>query len=663
MLEELPGLGPKTKQALEHLGITSLEDLIEYYPYRYELIKRSDMNTILENEDIIMDGIVENVPRVVYFKKHMERMNFMMQLNDRVVEVTIFNRGYLKKELEPGTEITVFGKWKPKHNQILATNIRFGLLEEEKIECVYHLTSRITNQKLSIWIKEALTKVTPRRSVIPEIVEEKYHFLSKEESIKEIHEPTSSLHLKKARVRLKYEELFEFLYKMTVLKEERKKELGFKRKIDITKVNDLINSLPFALTEDQMKAVEEIKIDLESPYRMNRLIQGDVGSGKTVLAFISCYMNYLNGYQTAFMAPTEILATQHYETAKRLLEPLGLNISLLVGKLKAKEKREIYEQIKDGTIDFVIGTHALISDQVTYQNLGLVITDEQHRFGVQQRRSLKNKGATPDILYMSATPIPRTYALTIYGDMDVSNIKTRPMGRKEIITTLKHTKEMKSVLTEMLKELRLGHQIYVIAPLIEENEESSSASLETMEKNMQKAFGKFYQIGVLHGKQDASTKDEMMNAFKKNDIQILISTTVIEVGVDVPNATMIVIFNAERFGLSQLHQLRGRVGRNDLQSYCILVSNYDKERLQILTKGSDGFKISEEDFRLRGSGDFFGMRQSGDMAFKVADICKDYAIMKHAKEDAENFIKSKQYVNKEEENYFETMKKEIINLD
>lgn len=663
MLEELSGLGPKTKEALERLGITSLEELIEYYPYRYELIKRSNMNEIKDNDTIIIDGVVETLPRVVFFKKHMNRMNFQMRLEDRIVEVVIFNRAYLKKDITPGSELTVFGKWNQKQNQIVATNLRFGLLMEEKIECVYHLVERITNQKLSLWIEEAISKVKPKRSILPKFIEEKYHFLSKEESIKEIHHPTSSVRLKKARVRFKYEELFEFLFKMTVLKEERKKDIGFSRHIDKKQVEQFMNSLSFSLTEDQKKAVDDILNDLENQYRMNRLIQGDVGSGKTILAFIASYMNFLSGYQTAFMAPTEILATQHYLQAKKLLEPFGVHVVLLTGKLKMSEKKKLYEEIKNGNAHLIIGTHALISEQVHYQNLGLVITDEQHRFGVQQRKGLKNKGATPDILYMSATPIPRTYALTIYGDMDVSSIKTRPIGRKPILTELKKESDIKDVLSVMLRELKQGHQVYVIAPLIEEDEETNKNSVETMEKNMRKAFGRFYKIGVLHGKQDAKTKEEMMHQFQQNEIQILISTTVIEVGVDVSNATMMVIFDAERFGLSQLHQLRGRVGRNDLQSYCILVSNYDKERLQILTKETDGFKISEEDFRLRGSGDFFGVRQSGDMSFKLADICKDYAILKHAKEDAETFIHSKQYVNKEEETFFESMKEQIVSLD
>ena len=663
MLETLTGIGPKTKQALSHLGIYTLEDFIEYYPYRYELVRRTNMEEAKEDDSVIIDGTVTNIPRVVYFKKHMERMNFRIQANDRWIDIVIFNRSYLKKNLTPGTEITVFGKWKPKKNQIVASQLQFGKLEKEYVESIYHLTSKITNKKMTQWIQEALKIAKPRPSFIPKTMEEKYHFPTKEESVLEIHHPTSTVKLKKARTRLKYEELFMFFYKMTLLREVRKKETGLQRKIPQEKVQEMITHLPFSLTIDQQQAVQDIRYDLESSSRMNRLIQGDVGSGKTILAFIASYMNYLSGYQTAFMAPTEILATQHYQKAKELLEPYHMSVALLTGKIKASEKKQIQKDISEGKIDLVIGTHALISEKVIYHNLGLVITDEQHRFGVQQRRELKNKGLTPDILYMSATPIPRTYALTIYGDMEVSNIKTRPMGRKEIETLLFSEKQLKEVLTRMYTELQKGHQVYVVAPLIEENEESDTKAVDTMYENMQKAFGKRYTIGMLHGKQDGNTKEKMMDEFQQNKIQILISTTVIEVGVDVANATMIVIFNAERFGLSQLHQLRGRVGRNELQSYCLLVSNYDKERLQILTKVSDGFQISEEDFRLRGSGDFFGVRQSGDMSFQLADIYKDFSILKHAKEDAELFRKNKAYFDSEEANRFTEFEKSIVHLD
>ena len=370
---------------------------------------------------------------------------------------------------------------------------------------------------------------------------------------------------------------------------------------------------------------------------MNRLLQGDVGSGKTIVAIISMYINYLSGYQSALMAPTEVLAIQHYENVTKIFKDYNIKVGLLTGNLKTKEKKEIHNKLSNGEIDIIIGTHALITEDVNYYNLGLVITDEQHRFGVNQRSNLRNKGVTPDILYMSATPIPRTYALTIYGDMDISNIKTMPKGRKEIITLLKNEKEIKDVLSLMFEELKNNHQIYVISPLIEESDKIDLENVQDLEEKMNKAFGKFYKIGVLHGKMNSQEKDKIMTKFKNNEIQILISTTVIEVGVDVPNATMMVIFDSFRFGLSTLHQLRGRVGRSDLQSYCILISNKETERLSILTQTNDGFVISEEDFKLRGSGDIFGVRQSGDMVFGIADIKRDFNILIKAKDDSLEF--------------------------
>ena len=475
---------------------------------------------------------------------------------------------------------------------------------------------------------------------LPLSLKEKYHFDELENCIINMHNPIDENKLKRSLIRMKYEELFLFMLKMNYLKNNKNK-IGLTRNVDYKDVSEFIDNLSFDLTTDQLKAVEDIYKDLNSKYRMNRLLQGDVGSGKTIVAIISMYINYLSGYQSALMAPTEILAIQHYENIKELFGNYNINVGLLTGKLKAKEKRELLKDLKDGNIDMIVGTQALISNDVEYKNLGLVITDEQHRFGVNQRGNLKNKGITPDILYMSATPIPRTYALTLYGDMDISNIKTIPSGKKDIITFVKKESEMKDVLTSMLNELKASHQIYVISPLIEESDKSDLENIHELKEKMNKAFGKYYKIGVLHGKMTNSEKEEIMNSFKNNEIQILISTTVVEVGIDVKNATMIVIWDAFKYGLSTLHQLRGRVGRNDLQSYCILISNRETERLNILTKTCDGFKISEEDFLLRGSGDLFGIKQSGDMVFKVADLKKDYKILLKAKEDSEKFLINK----------------------
>ena len=399
--------------------------------------------------------------------------------------------------------------------------------------------------------------------------------------------------------------------------------------------------IPFELTSDQINTINEIKNDFNSSSRMNRIIQGDVGSGKTIVAIASMYLNYLSGYQSALMAPTEILAIQHYNNVKDLFKDTGINVELLVGSQTKKEKQSIYKELENGNINIVIGTHALIQEEVKYKNLGLVITDEQHRFGVNQRALLNNKGIMPDVLYMSATPIPRTYALTIYGDMDVSIIKQMPKGRIPVKTYVKNSSEIKDVLELMYEELKQNHQIYVIAPLIEESDNSDLTNVVELKDKMNLAFGSRYRIDIVHGKMATMAKDLIMSEFKQNKIQILISTTVIEVGVDVPNASMIVIFDANRFGLSTLHQLRGRVGRGSIASKCVLISNSDTKRLEIMAKTSDGFEISEEDFKLRGHGDLFGTKQSGDMSFKIANIKNDYKILIQAKNDSSEYLNDK----------------------
>ncbi len=443
-------------------------------------------------------------------------------------------------------------------------------------------------------------------------------------------------------IRLKYEELFEFTFKINYLKEQNKKNaVGIKRECNKMELDKVIKKLPFKLTDDQIKALDEIIDDLSSDHKMNRLLQGDVGSGKTIVAFLAMYYNSICGYQSALMAPTEILAIQHYNNIKEVFKDLNIEIALLTGSISKKEKQDIYKRLESGEISVVIGTHALIQEDVKYGNLGLVITDEQHRFGVNQRANLKNKGIAVDVLYMSATPIPRTYALTIYGDMDISTIKQLPSGRKPVKTVVKSEKEMKDVLTSMHEELKNNHQIYVIAPLIEQSDNSDMTNVYNLRDKMNLAFGSKYNIDIVHGKMKPEAKELIMGEFKQNKINILISTTVIEVGVDVENATMIVIFDAERFGLSTLHQLRGRVGRNKFESKCILISNTEKERLKIMETTYDGFEISEQDFKLRGAGDLFGVKQSGDMSFKIANLKSDYKILVQAKKDSLEFLKCK----------------------
>lgn len=645
-LAKIKGIGPKTIDLFNKLGITTSDALISYYPYRYNFIKRSDLSMSNQNDDVIVDGVVENNPSVYHFNRRMDKMSFRINTGSMLLNAVIYNRGFLKSKLKPNTMITIFGKYDKLHNTIITSELRFGPLPEvEVIEPVYHTTYGLSSHQLKNYIDLGLKEQWQTINYIPNELVDKYNLQNKTESIKVVHNPIDANQLKLAQTTLKYEELFLFMLKINYLKANNPDKLGLPRDVDYKLVQTFIKTLPFELTTDQLSSIKDIYSDLVYPKRMNRLLQGDVGSGKTIVAIISLYINFLGGYQGALMAPTDILANQHYNNIKEIFKDYSIRVGLLTGKLKAAEKRVLIDQLKNGEIDIIIGTHALISDDVIYKNLGLVITDEQHRFGVSQRSNLKNKGHMPDILYMSATPIPRTYALTLYGDMDISNIKTMPKGRKDILTYLKKTTDITEILAMMYQELQSKHQVYVIAPLIEESDKIDLENIQDLEGKMQKAFGKLYKIAVLHGRMDNTEKEDIMTKFKHNEINILISTTVIEVGIDVPNATMIVIFDSFRFGLSTIHQLRGRVGRSELQSYCILISDKEAERLNILTVTNDGFKISEEDFRLRGSGDLFGVRQSGDMSFQIADIRQDFSLLLKAKEDSETYVNNQAYIN------------------
>ena len=644
-LKDIKGVGPRALTLLSKIGINTVDDLVTHYPFRYEFLVRGNLEETNDGDHIIIDGKIESSPILVRFKAGLNKMNFRLVTASGVVGVSIFNRAFLKSQLTVGTTVTVIGKFDKPKNVITASEIKMESLSNKvKIEPVYHLTSGLTNKNMALYINMALLSQSKEiHDSIPLKYQEKYNFSNKRMALNIVHNPPSKEKLKEAMIRLKYEELFEFMFKINYLKEENKKvNSGIEREIDESKVNEFISHLPYELTKDQNTAVNTIIKDLKSKSRMNRLLQGDVGSGKTIVSFIAMYANYLSGYQSALMAPTEILATQHFSNLKDIFANYNLNMALLTGSTPKKEKDLIYEELKNGDIDIIVGTHALIQEDVTYHNLGLVITDEQHRFGVNQRANLQNKGQKPDTLYMSATPIPRTYALTIYGDMDVSTIKTRPKGRKKIKTVVKTNKEIKDVLEMMYEELKQGHQIYVIAPLIEESENSDLTNVNDLKEKMTLAFGSKYKIDLVHGKMASAAKELIMNEFLQNKVQILISTTVIEVGVDVPNATMMVIFNAERFGLSTLHQLRGRVGRSELQSSCILISDNDTKRLEIMESTNDGFEISEEDFKLRGHGDLFGTKQSGDMTFKIADLKADYKILLQAREDSLEYLLDKE---------------------
>ena len=644
-LKDVKGIGPKALSLLNKININSIEDLVTHYPFRYDILERCDLSKTGDGERITIDGKVESVPILMRFKAGLNKMNFRLVTQSGVVGVSIFNRAFLKSQLSVGTGVTVIGKLDKNKNVITANDIKIGILTNKvKIEPVYHCTSGITNKNMSTYINMALLMYGKDiNDYIPETYRDKYSFVNKKTALNIIHNPSTAEKLKEVTIRLKYEELFEFMFKINYLKQEnKKKNNGLVRKIDRDKLNEFIKKIPFKLTDDQLNAIDEIVNDLEAPNRMNRLLQGDVGSGKTVVAFTGMFANYLCGYQSALMAPTEILATQHYNNLVEFLKDTDVNIALLTGSIPKKEKNEIYENLKNGTINMIIGTHALIQDEVEYNNLGLVITDEQHRFGVHQRANLQNKGVKPDVLFMSATPIPRTYALTIFGDMDVSTIKQRPKGRQKIDTYVKKNSEIKDVLEMMFKELKAGHQVYVIAPLIEESENSDLTNVNDLKDKMTMAFGNHYKIDIVHGKMASGAKDLIMNQFKNNEVQILISTTVVEVGVDVPNATTMAIFDADRFGLSTLHQLRGRVGRGTSKSQCILISDSDAERLKIMEREDDGFVISEEDFKFRGQGDLFGTKQSGDMTFKIANIKNDYKILLQAKKDSKEYLLDKE---------------------
>ena len=642
-IKEVKGIGPKSEMLLNKLNINTVLDLVTHYPFRYDFIKRSDLRNLIDDK-VIIDGKIDCVPILIRLKGNLNKMNLRLITSDgMVVGVSIFNRAFLKNQLEVGSNVTVLGKYDKTKNIITASEIRMGLLpKDEKIEPVYHGTAGLTSKSIATYINNALMQYGNEiPDFLPRYLIERYDFLNKKTSLNIIHNPSTKEKLKQAMIRLKYEELFVYMMKINFLKMKHKSEDNvIKKEYDEDKLNKLIKSLPYNLTEDQNKVLNEILKDIKSKRRMNRLLQGDVGSGKTVISILALYANYLSGYQGALMVPTEILALQHFNTVKSLLKDTDIKVELLVGSLTKKEKTSIHERLLNNEIDIVIGTHALIQEDVLYNNLGLVVTDEQHRFGVLQRTKLQNKGNMPDVLYMSATPIPRTYALTIYGDMDISTIMSLPSGRKPIKTYLKGTSDMKEVLNMMYNELLNNHQIYVIAPLIEDSEILDLTTVEELKDKMNLAFGKKYNIDVLHGKLKQQDKDKIMNKFINNETQILISTTVIEVGVDVENATMIVIFDANRFGLSTLHQLRGRVGRSNLQSSCILISDVDAKRLEVMTKTNDGFEISEEDFKLRGHGDLFGTKQSGDMTFKIANIKDDYKILLQAKKDSLEFIEN-----------------------
>lgn len=637
-LEKLDKIGPKTAKTLNNLGIYNAEDLIRNYPYRFLIFAKRDINNPKYYDEFVSDGIVESMTTLNFFRGKMNRLTFRCNVQNKIVKVVIFNRAFLKPNIIIGKEVTIIGKYDPKKETIVATNIRLGNLNKVEIEPVYHLCKGITSKQMNSFIKKALCVVKENNNIPKELIS-KYNLMSEDEAVRIIHNPKDENSLKTALKTLKYEEIFTYMKNIKLLKKKNEIHKNvYKKEVSLNMVHYFINSLPFKLTIDQEKIVFKMLDEICGDTLMNRLLQGDVGSGKTIVAFIISYALYTGGYQTAFMAPTEVLARQHYKNACDLFKDTNFKVGLLTGKMTLKEKRKVYEKIEKNEIDMLIGTHALISDKVVWNNLGLVITDEQHRFGVNQRQTLKNKGLNVEVLMMSATPIPRTYALTIYGDTDTSSIKTKPSGRIPVITKVKKEDEIKDVLEGIYKALKNQNQVYVIAPMIEENYDSNYANVYDLKHKFNLAF-KNYNVEVLHGKMTNEEKEKVMDEYAKGNIDILISTTVIEVGVDVKNATVMVIFDADRFGLSTLHQLRGRVGRNSLQSYCYLVSDKDTKRLKIMEEENDGYKISEADFKLRGQGDLFGSRQSGALSFKLSDVRKDYDLLVKVRDDVNELVK------------------------
>lgn len=628
---------------LNTMNIYSIRDLVLHFPYRYESIEETPL---IDNEKVVIEGVLIDEPKV-FFKGRLSRLSFQVLYHQEVYKVTLFNRHFLKKNMVKEMPLTIIGKYNSKTKSITASDLLLKPLSEASgITPIYSLKEGITQKSFQGYVKKALTFYSGHiQDEVPSALLIKHHLIHKELALNLIHFPSNNQDVKEALRYLKYEEFLRFQLTMQYIKLSRKDNLGIKKEFDINKLNEFIQQLPFKLTLDQQKAIDEVINDLQKEIMMYRFVQGDVGSGKTVVGAVGLYANYLAGYQGAMMAPTEILANQHFQSLSKLFKDTNIKIALLTGHLSNKEKQIIYTGLETGSINIVIGTHALFQEKVVYQNLGLVITDEQHRFGVNQRKALKEKGKQVDFMVMSATPIPRTLAISLYGDMDVSTIKTMPSGRKPVITEVYKTHSMKPILARLKEYLASGGQCYVVCPLVEESEVIDSRDATSIYQGMKAYFKEQYQIGLLHGKMDDETKDTIMAAFKANEIQILVSTTVIEVGVDVSNANWIVIYNAERFGLSQIHQLRGRVGRGDQQGYCFLLSNSSNDeainRLEFLQDCHDGFEVSFYDLKQRGPGDILGNQQSGLPVFMVGDIFEDANILEVSRKDALELLESK----------------------
>ncbi len=632
----LSGVGAKRAENLRELNIQTIEDLVTYFPFRYEDIQEKNLLEIQDQEKVVLKGLVVSEPVVSHYGYKKNRLTFRIMKEHAVINISFFNQSFLKDKVQLSEEIAVFGKWDAKRKALTGMKI-LGSQSEEDFAPIYHVNKKIRQSTLITLIKLAFEDyLEVIQEMLPHMLIEKYQLMNRKQAIYAMHFPKDVAENHQAKRRIIFEEFFLFQMKMQKLrKEEKGANQGLQILYDVQKLKQFTQSLPFELTNAQKKVTNEICRDLRQPEHMHRLLQGDVGSGKTVVAAIALYAAVSAGYQGALMVPTEILAEQHLESLTGLFDPLEIQLALLTSSTKAKERREVLAELADGRLDVIVGTHSLIQEEVQFARLGLVITDEQHRFGVNQRKILREKGMHPDVLFMTATPIPRTLAITAYGEMDVSIIDELPAGRIPIETRWIRPKQVDTALNWMKEELTKGSQVYVICPLIEESESIDVKNATEIYEHLRQFFMGNYQVGLLHGKMKAKEKDEIMNAFKENKLQVLVSTTVIEVGVNVPNATIMMIMDADRFGLAQLHQLRGRVGRGSQASYCILVANPKNEtgteRMKIMTETTNGFVLSEKDLEMRGPGEFFGARQSGVPQFQVGDLVADSAILEEAR--------------------------------
>ncbi len=631
-------VGPNRVKLLNKLNIYTLKDLIEYYPRDYEdRSKPKNLYECTDGEEVLIEAMAAG--RITEMHKgRMTISRLIVKDQTGTCYITWFNQGYLRDKFQPGRMYRFFGKISNRNGRLEMNSPVYDEIDQSKntgkIIPIYPLTYELKQNTLRKIIENGLTEVKGKLpETLPEYILKENNLWDINNTIERIHFPVEFSDFNKARERLVFEELLTTQLALLKLKNNYEHETdGIQFSKDVY-MSDVINILPFKLTKAQLRVLEEIDRDMESNKPMNRLLQGDVGSGKTVVAMIAAYKAVKSGYQATIMAPTAILASQHLESFQGILEELGIKTELLISSVTKKKKSEILEKLQSGEIDILIGTHAILEENVVFKNLGLVVTDEQHRFGVKQRSTIASKGQNPDVIAMSATPIPRTLALILYGDLDISIIDELPPNRKKIETYAVRKNMEERVNNFIRKQITEGRQAYIVCPLVEENEdmEGLQSVIELAERYQKETFSE-YKVAYLHGKMKPKEKDEIMERFKNGEIQILIATTVIEVGVNVPNSSIMVVENAERFGLAQLHQLRGRVGRGEYQSYCILKyegnSETIKQRMKVMCDTNDGFIISEKDLELRGSGDFFGTEQHGLPEFKIANLFEDIAVLK-----------------------------------